>query len=126
MKIITKYIALDNKEFTSEQECKDYEKELNIRIQKEFNEIEYVTHSPIIYSNDYSDSYWFNVKTTNELKTLHDWAILEFESHDSFVKNILNEELIGHWIFVEHNDYYIYLHGTLEEYKERAINFTIK
>lgn len=126
MKTITKYISIDNIEFLTEQECKDYEKELNTRVQKEFNEIEYVTHSPIIYSNDYSDTYWFNIKTTNELKTLHDWAILEFEAHDSFVKNILNEELVGHWIFVEHNDYYVYLHGTLEEYKERAINFIIK
>ena len=39
---------------------------------------------------------------------------------------ILNEDLVGHWIFVEHNDYHIYLNGTLEQYKEQTNNFKIK
>lgn len=125
MKKIIKYISIDNIEFTTEQECKDYEKQFNIKIQEEFQNIEYVTHSPIVYSNDYADSYWFNIKSMDELNTLYYWAILEFESYDSFIEDILNKDLVGHWIFVEHNDYYVYLHGTLEEYKERAINFTI-
>ena len=126
MKTITKYISLDNSEFSNEQECKEYEKQFNIKIQEEFNNIEYIAHSPIVWSNDYTDTYWFNIKSMDELKTLYNWAILEFESHDSFIKDVLNEKLIGHWIFVEHNDYYIYLYGTLEEYKEQTNNFIIK
>lgn len=126
MKIITKYIALDNSEFATAQECKDYEKQFNIKVQEEFHNIEFVTHSPIVYNNDHTDSYWFNIKSIDELNTLYYWAMLEFESHDSFIKDILNKELVGHWIFVEHNDYYVYLHGTLEQYKEQTNNFTIK
>ena len=126
MKTITKYIAFNDVEFSTEQECKEYESRISIKTNEDFNNIESVTHSPIVWSNDYSDTYWFNIKSMDELKTLYNWAILEFESHDSFIKDILNKELVGHWIFVEHNDYYIYLHGTLEQYKEQTSNFSIK
>ena len=125
MKKITKYVAFDKTEFTSEQECIDYEALLSKKIYDDFSKIEHSSKSPIIYCNGHTDTIWFNIKSYTELKTLHDWAKLEFDSYDEFVKNIIDDKLIGHWICVSHNDYYLYLYGTLEEYKESAMNFTI-
>ena len=125
MKQITKYVAFDEKEFMSEEECKEHESNITKKIYKDFKSLEYITHSPIVWSNGYTDTMWVNIKSYDELKILHDWAVLEFDEHDSFTKDILNESFIGHWIYVEHNDYYISVYGTLEEYKDSIANFKI-
>lgn len=74
------------------------------KIYDDFSKIEYSSKSPIIYCNGHTDTIWFNIKSYDELKTLHDWAKLEFDSYDEFVKNIIDDKLIGHWICVSHND----------------------
>jgi len=124
--VIINHIAFDDTEFKRKEDCQEYERDINKKIQEDFKKIEQNYNSNIIWHNGYTDTHWFNIKSMDELKTLYTWAKLEFESCESFVEEILNEDLVGHWIFVEHNDYHIYLNGTLEQYKEQTNNFKIK
>ena len=118
MKEITKFVAFDDEEFDLEEDCKQYELNRRSEIYEYIENMESDKTTKLPFHNGYSEIVWYSIHSIVDLQMLYDYATIEFEDHSDFCIKIINEDYIGTKICIDFNDYYIFVYGTSEEYKE--------